>query len=191
MCPAGDGTTYDCTTSDDGVCDTKPHKRPVTLDEITCGDQPACFNMGVAPVTNFMNYTTDACRNQFTPGQFTRVRQCTGQYRPAMVANASGTDIFLPASFAVRAGTTLRFTAGSTVHLPANGTATVPAGATLAFDAGATVRGGAGARLAVYGTLNATGAAFTSEPGGTWGGLYFASGSAGTLTDAVVENGQA
>ena len=74
MCPAGDGTTYDCTTSDDGVCDTKPHKRPVTLDEITCGDQPACFNMGVAPVTNFMNYTTDACRNQFTPGQFTRVR---------------------------------------------------------------------------------------------------------------------
>ncbi|MEI5102976.1 zinc metalloprotease [Streptomyces sp. PmtG] len=40
-----------------------------------------CPAPGLDPIHNFMNYTDDACRNEFTPGQATRMQKQAGEYR--------------------------------------------------------------------------------------------------------------
>lgn len=39
------------------------------------------FLRGLDPITNFMDYTDDACMIEFTPGQSTRMDQMHLQYR--------------------------------------------------------------------------------------------------------------
>ncbi|WP_018541403.1 MULTISPECIES: hypothetical protein [unclassified Streptomyces] len=36
---------------------------------------------GLDPIHNYMNYTRDACRNNFTPHQGTRMHDMAAQYR--------------------------------------------------------------------------------------------------------------
>ncbi len=43
--------------------------------------QDTCSSPGLDPVTNFMDYTDDACMNQFTPGQDARMDAAFSTYR--------------------------------------------------------------------------------------------------------------
>ncbi|MEM6784279.1 MAG: M43 family zinc metalloprotease [Bacteroidota bacterium] len=46
----------------------------------TCPDDP-----GFDPVTNFMDYSTDACLNDFTPGQITRMQAQVAAFKPTLL----------------------------------------------------------------------------------------------------------
>ena len=71
-----------------------------------------------------------------------------------------------------------------------NGACTVPVGAALTVESGVRIAFEAGASLTIRGTLNATGANFTSNSGspqpGDWQGLVFTDGGSGTLTGCNV-----
>ena len=43
-----------------------------------------CAASGTDPITNFMDYTTDACMNTFTGGQATRMVNMASTYRPSL-----------------------------------------------------------------------------------------------------------
>jgi len=67
-----------CTAPGDEVADTPPTQGPAfgcPVGRDTCGDS-------IPDATeNFMDYTDDACMNQFSPGQVTRWRQQLATYR--------------------------------------------------------------------------------------------------------------
>ena len=70
-----------CTTKNDQVNDTPAERSaafgcPVGRDTCTRPRQP-----GVDPITNFMDYTDDACMNTFSGGQVTRMDSLHQQYR--------------------------------------------------------------------------------------------------------------
>ncbi|MEL7364175.1 MAG: zinc metalloprotease, partial [Bacteroidota bacterium] len=55
----------------------------------TCPDQA-----GFDPVTNFMDYSTDACLNDFTPGQITRMAAQVAAFKPTLLeGQASGLSV--------------------------------------------------------------------------------------------------
>jgi hypothetical protein len=67
-----------CAEPNDYVSDTPAHSGatygcPVGSD--------TCASAGVDPITNFMNYTDDACMNQFTAGQCSRAQSMWTTYR--------------------------------------------------------------------------------------------------------------
>jgi hypothetical protein len=68
-----------CSYPNDYVADTPPHQTnfgcPVGAD--TCPGLP-----GLDPITNYMNYTDDACMNMFTAGQVKRMCRAIAIYRP-------------------------------------------------------------------------------------------------------------
>ena len=62
----------------DGVADTAPEKSPA----YGCPTgRDSCRGGAVDPITNFMDYTDDACMNTFSPGQDTRMDSMFTSYR--------------------------------------------------------------------------------------------------------------
>lgn len=80
-CSGEDSIT--CETHGDLVCDTPQVKAPNTgcpIGNNSCGGFPDDIN-------NYMDYTNDACRNQFTPGQIERLMETLILYRPKLFSN--------------------------------------------------------------------------------------------------------
>ncbi|CAE6416562.1 unnamed protein product [Rhizoctonia solani] len=67
-----------CKGSGDFVSDTPPEKIP----GIGCAyGRDTCPGGGKDPIHNFMDYSLDSCMDEFTPGQFKRIKQQLRLYR--------------------------------------------------------------------------------------------------------------
>ncbi|KAG8715633.1 hypothetical protein FRC11_002185 [Ceratobasidium sp. 423] len=67
-----------CSGPGDRVDDTPPEETP------TAGcpkKKNTCPGGDVDPIHNYMDYSYDSCMNQFTPGQFKRIKDQVKQYR--------------------------------------------------------------------------------------------------------------
>ncbi|MEC8559958.1 MAG: M43 family zinc metalloprotease, partial [Planctomycetota bacterium] len=69
----------DCYGSGDFICDTNPQQYPdqeCSLGTSSCGS--------VDPIQNYMGYSPDLCKNNFTPEQILRMRYALVHYRPLL-----------------------------------------------------------------------------------------------------------
>ncbi|MFY0581652.1 zinc metalloprotease [Cystobacter fuscus] len=67
-----------CASPGDSVSDTAPESSPAS----GCpSGRDTCSGGGVDPITNFMDYSDDACMTNFTTGQIERMDTLTKQYR--------------------------------------------------------------------------------------------------------------
>jgi hypothetical protein len=80
-----------CSGAGDLVCDTPGE---ATATSGCPSGKDTCAEPGVDPIHNYMDYSTDACYNNFTPGQDARADFMMATYRPAIgsarIANAAG-----------------------------------------------------------------------------------------------------
>lgn len=68
-----------CTKNNDYVADTAPEKSPAYGCPVNRDSCPR--KSGLDPITNFMDYSDDACMNNFTTGQDTRMDSLFTSYR--------------------------------------------------------------------------------------------------------------
>ncbi|CAE6419906.1 unnamed protein product [Rhizoctonia solani] len=67
-----------CSGDGDYVDDTPPEETPSAGCPV---GKDTCPGGGVDPIHNYMDYSYDSCMNEFTPGQFKRVKEQVKQYR--------------------------------------------------------------------------------------------------------------
>ncbi len=75
-----------CTGKGDRVADTPREARPsfrCVIGRDTCPD-----DLGVDPITNFMDYSPDACTERFTPGQKERMLDQVATFKPTLWAQS-------------------------------------------------------------------------------------------------------
>jgi hypothetical protein len=70
-----------CTSPGDSVADTPAERTPASGCPV---GRNTCPSAGVDPITNFMDYSDDACMDRFTNGQQTRMHALTSTYRPSI-----------------------------------------------------------------------------------------------------------
>lgn len=93
--------TGSCSTSGDLVCDTPDEATAST----GCPDgKDTCPSPGTDPIHNYMDYSTDVCYTNFTPGQDARMNAAVAQYRSwiGSVRIASGASVSTPEAAAAR-----------------------------------------------------------------------------------------
>lgn len=84
-----------CTPQGDSVDDTPAEAQPeysCTFNRDTCPTFP-----GLDPINNFMDYSTDYCRTQFTAGQRIRMESVAAQYR----ANLGGAILNIASNYTI------------------------------------------------------------------------------------------
>ncbi len=83
--------TSDCANTGDLVCDTPAEN---TATSGCPSGKDTCPAAGLDPIHNYMDYSTDICYNNFTPGQDSRADFMMATYRPSIgsnrVANPAG-----------------------------------------------------------------------------------------------------
>jgi hypothetical protein len=68
-----------CTSTNDRVADTPAERSSAS----GCpSSRDTCRSAGSDPIHNYMDYTNDVCRTEFTPGQYTRMADQLSLYRP-------------------------------------------------------------------------------------------------------------
>ena len=67
-----------CSATNDGVADTPAEYEPAYGCPI---GRDTCPSAGVDPIHNYMDYTDDACYEEFTPGQEARMYSYWNAYR--------------------------------------------------------------------------------------------------------------
>ena len=73
-----------CNGQGDGVSDTPAEKSPAFGCPVGRDSCTGRKNEGLDPITNFMDYTDDACMNTFSIDQFIRAEAITASYRPSL-----------------------------------------------------------------------------------------------------------
>jgi len=121
----------------------------------TCPQHPM-----VDPIENYMNYTNDLCRTEFSDGQSIRMNQIVQQYKPTI--------------------------GGSTINFSTD--LTIISGSTLQLSGNITCLFTSGKKIIVNGAFSSNNVIFTST--GTWGGIQFNSGASGTLSYCSIQNAQ-
>ncbi|MDX1421474.1 MAG: M43 family zinc metalloprotease, partial [Rubricoccaceae bacterium] len=85
-CVGGD-TAPGCETGGDQVCDTPAEASPA----FGCpGGRDTCPTGEDDPIENFMDYTLDPCKTEFTAGQAERAFSLMSQFRPTIMSNPTG-----------------------------------------------------------------------------------------------------
>jgi hypothetical protein len=72
-----------CTEPGDYVDDTPAEASPYVDTDCTLA-RDTCPSPGLDPISNFMDYSVDACLTEFTRGQKERMQALTAQYRPSL-----------------------------------------------------------------------------------------------------------
>jgi hypothetical protein len=84
--------TSDCANSGDLVCDTPAEG---TATSGCPSNKDTCSGAGLDPVHNYMDYSTDICYTNFTPGQDARADFMMSTYRP-IIGSAKLADLIPP-----------------------------------------------------------------------------------------------
>jgi hypothetical protein len=82
-----------CTEPGDFIDDTPAEASPYFGEDCSL-ERDTCPSPGLDPITNFMDYSVDACLTTFTSGQKARMQAITPLYRPSLLgASARALDI--------------------------------------------------------------------------------------------------
>ena len=150
----------------EGGCISDPAKGDHVADTPACSathfrlcpsNPDSCSSIsGLDPINNYMYVTTDACRTHFTEDQTSRMDAEVSAHRP----NLGGSVINFTQNLTVASNQAWHF-----------------------FDS--TIKFSSGKSITVNGTLNADDATFTAS-GSSWNGIYYASGSDGTIDNVDI-----